>query len=234
MRNQKFSVVLAVAAALGLASCQEFFTTSLGKWAERDASVPSNLTQAQALSIAQTALESCDTDLAAALLPQLEAMATTGSASDEVVEAAVDTAILSTGVSEAFGDALASLGSDLLSISSVTDLSAEQEASLVSILESVTVSQSAFDMLNYVDGMSASDLEDAGVTAADCAMAAAALYIAAVEAESGTVTVEELLNGTASWSAASVDYRDLAASLLSTASGLSGGTDIYSLIDGLM
>lgn len=167
-----------IVAALSLSSCQEFFTSSLGAWAGRTASVPDNLTASQALSIADTALENCDTDLAAALLPQLAAMATTGTPSAEIVEAAVDTAVLATGVSEAFGEALAVVGTDV--IEGDGSLTAAQIDTLCALLASITVTTDALAVFTYLEGQSAATMAAAGVSAADYAMAAAALLIAEV------------------------------------------------------
>ena len=184
----------AMAAALSLSSCQEFFTSSLGAWAERDASVPDNLTASQALSIADTALVNSDTDLAAALLPQLAAMATTGTPSAEIVEAAVDTAVLASGVSEAFGEALAAVGTDV--IEGGGSLTAAQIDTLCALLASITVTADALDVFTYLEGQPAATMAAAGVSAADYAMAAAALLIAEVgDAATLSTLIQNKLTG---------------------------------------
>jgi len=177
IKTRPVTIALTAAAVLGLASCQEFFTTSLGSWAERDASVPSGLTAAQATSIANTALVNCDTELAQALLPQM-ADFLAGTPSDEVVDAAVAIAVLATGASEAFGNALATVGMDV--IDSGGSLTADQIDTLCALLETITVDADAFAVFTYLEAQAVADMAAAGVTAADYAMAAVALLIAEV------------------------------------------------------
>jgi hypothetical protein len=183
------AIVLAASAVLGLASCQEFFTSSLGKWAERDASVPDNLTAAQAMSIAEQAETNCDTELAQALLPQM-ADFLSGTPSDELVAAAVSTAVLATGIDEAFGDALATIGMDIIENGGA--LTADQIDDLAAILESVAADTDAVDVFTYLGGQAAADMDAAGVTAADYVMAAAALLI---EDQGDAATIAALIDG---------------------------------------
>jgi len=189
IKTRPVTIALAAAAVLGMASCQEFFTTSLGSWAERDASVPDGLTAAQAMSIAELAETNCDTELAQALLPQM-ADFLSGTPSDELVAAAVATAVLATGIDEAFGEALATIGMDV--IENGGSLSAEQIAALAAIFESVAANADAIAVFTYLDGQSAADMAAAGVTAADYVMAAAALLM---EDQGDAATIALLLDG---------------------------------------
>ena len=102
-RIRIIAAALAALAALALTSCQDFFTSSLAGWAQRDPSVPANLTAAQAMSIADQAVANRDTALAQALLPQMAGFLA-GSPSAALVAAAVDTAVLATGIDAAFGE----------------------------------------------------------------------------------------------------------------------------------
>lgn len=176
-KSRILALALAAAVFFSLASCQEFFTSSWGGWAERDASVPSGLTADQAMDISDTALLNRDTDLARALLPQMAAFLA-GSPSDALAAAAVDTAVLATGIDEAFGEALKTLGTDV--IEGGGSLSAAQIDALAAILNSITVDADAVAVFTYLEGQSAADMAAAGVTAADYALAATALLIAEV------------------------------------------------------
>ena len=72
-RTRFLAAALAAAALLGLASCQDFFSSSWASWAAGDPSLPSNLTAAQAMDVADRAVLNRDTALARALLPQMAA-----------------------------------------------------------------------------------------------------------------------------------------------------------------
>lgn len=177
MRTRNFAAAAAVSAALTLASCQDFFTSSFASWAQRDPSVPSGLTADQAMSIADQAIVNCDTDLAQALLPQM-ADFLAGTPSDDLVEAAVDTAVLASGIGEAFGEALATIGTDV--IEGGGTLTPAQIDALTAILDSITVSADAVTVFTYLEGQTVADMAAAGVTAADYVMAATALLISDV------------------------------------------------------
>lgn len=176
-RTRYIAIVAAVLAALTLASCQDFFTSSFASWAQRDPSVPSGLTADQAMSIADQAVANCDTDLAQALLPQM-ADFLAGTPSDDLVEAAVDTAVLASGVGEAFGEALATLGSDV--IEGGGSLTPAQIDALTTILDSIVITADSVAIFTYLESQPAADMAAAGVTAADYVMAAVALLISDV------------------------------------------------------
>ena len=228
-----------IAAALCLSSCQEFFTSSLGAWAGRTASVPDNLTASQALSIADTALENCDTDLAAALLPQLAAMATTGTPSAEIVEAAVDTAVLATGVSEAITSSLATVAEEITNYDGGA-LSDTAISTLSAALASITVTTDSVAVYTLMTTMLPANLAAANVTASDCALAAASL-LAAIVSQSGTLTLATLLDGTYNAAtlqgaevAATTNYYNLASNLLTVAGTLDSSDSMYSLVNSLI
>ncbi len=221
---------ISATAAFGLAGCQEFFTSSWGAWAEREASVPSGLSASQAIDIAETATGNCDTETAQALLPQM-ADFLAGTPSDELVEAAVDTAVLASGVSEAFGEVLVAVGPDV--IESGTIAPADYDA-VAAILESISVTTDTYEVYSYIfttyaGGAGLADLEAAGVTAEDCALAAASLLVA--QAELDGATLSDLVEGTASLTAGS-DYYQLAVNLLDVGVALDGSNEIVTLIDG--
>jgi hypothetical protein len=213
---------LALAAALGLSSCQEFFTTSLGTWAERDSYDLSGLTEAQALKLYKEAVKSGNTKLASALLSKLSSLAISASASSEVVEAAVDTAVVATGVSNAVNTIVSTLGSEILSGS----IDPSDYATVASILESITVSSDAIAVFTLMTTMTTDELTAAGVSAEDCAMAAAALLVQA--AADSSATLEDLVDGTATLSG--TNYT-LAQSLLSVANTLDSSNSLYTLFN---
>jgi len=175
-RTRIFAAAAAVLAALTLASCQEFFTSSFASWAERDASVPDNLSAAQAMSIADQAVANCDTDLAQALLPQMaDFVNPPATPTEELIEAAVDTAVLASGIGEAFGEALATLGTDV--IEGGGSLTPAQIDILAALLDSVVITADSVAVFTYLVGQPVADMAAAGVTAADYVMAAVALLI---------------------------------------------------------
>lgn len=98
-------ILLPLALVLGLASCQQLFTSSLGAWAARDLTLPANLSAADTLELSAEALANGDAELATALLPALEAnldAATPGTAAyDALSTAAAETVVIATGISEA-------------------------------------------------------------------------------------------------------------------------------------
>lgn len=227
-RTRYIAIVAAVLAALTLASCQDFFTSSFASWAQRDPSVPSGLTADQAMSIADQAVANRDTALAQALLPQMVGFLT-GTPSDEIIGAAVDTAVLASGIDEAFGEALTTLGTAFIESGGVLTL--EQKTALTAILSSVSVAADGLAVFEYIDLMPIADLENAGITAADCAMGAGALILAQAALEG--ISISDLLNGTYPTGGTTPDYLTPAENLLTTGGSLSGGGDIYTLIDGM-
>lgn len=224
-RMRIFASAAAVLAALTLASCQDFFTSSLAAWAQRDPSVPSGLT-------ADQAIVNCDTDLARALLPQM-ADFLAGTPSDALVEAAVDTAVLASGVGEAFGEVLAAVGTSIIETGTIDPADYDTVAA---ILGSVGVSADGFDVFtflatNYDDAVPAdvTALAALGVTAEDLAFAAAALLVQ--QATVDGATLDTLIDGTASLTTTDPDYQ-LALSMLDLATALDPTNDLVSLANG--
>ncbi len=224
-------IFAAAAAVLTLASCQEFFTSSFAAWAERDASVPSGLTAAQAMNIADQALVNCDTDLARALLPQM-ADFLTGTPSDALAAAAVDTAVLASGIGEAFGEALAAVGTSIIETGTIDPADYDTVAA---ILASVGVSADGFDIFTFLetnyDPLVPADvaaLAALGITAEDLALAAAALLVE--QANLDAVTLDTLIDGSAVLTAGP-NYQ-LAESMLDLAAALDPTNDLVSLANG--
>lgn len=228
MRTRNIAAAAAVSAALTLASCQDFFTSSFASWAQRDPSVPSGLTADQAMSIADQAVANRYTALARALLPQMAGFLT-GAPSDEIIGAAVDTAVLASGIDEAFGEALTTLGTALIESGGVLTL--EQKTALTAILDSISVSADGLAVFEFIDMMPITDFENAGITAADCAMGAGALILAQAALEG--ISISDLLDGTYPAGGTTPDYLTPAENLLTAGGSLSGGGDIYTLIDGM-
>lgn len=233
-RTRKIAVAAAVSATLTLASCQDFFTSSFASWARRDPSVPDNLTADQAMDLVDTALLNNDTDLALALLPQMaDFIAPPATPSDELVEAAVDTAVLASGVGEAFGEVLATVGSSIIETGTIDPADYDTVAA---ILESVSVSSDGFDVFTYLetnfDPLVPADvtaLEAMGITAEDLACAAAALLVQ--QATVDGATLDTLIDGTAVLTITDPDYL-LAESMLDLARALDPTNDLVSLADG--
>lgn len=173
-RTRILAAAAVVLAALTLASCQDFFTSSLAGWAQRDPTVPSGLTADQAMTIANQAVANRDTGLAQALLPQMAAFVG-GSPSAALVASAVDTAVLASGIDEAFGNALTTLGTDI--IEGGGSLTPAQIDALTALLDSIVITADSISVFTYLEGQPAADMAAAGVTAADYVMAAAALLI---------------------------------------------------------
>lgn len=232
MRTRNIAVAAAVSAALTLASCQDFFTSSFASWAQRDASVPSGLTADQAMSIADQAIVNCDTDLAQALLPQM-ADFLAGTPSDDLVEAAVDTAVLASGIGEAFGETLAAVGTSIIETGTIDPADYDTVAA---ILGSVAVSADGFDVFtylatNYDDAVPAdvTALEAMGITAEDLAFAAAALLVQ--QATVDGAALDTLIDGTAVLTTTDPDYL-LAQDMLDLATALDPTNDLVSLANG--
>lgn len=232
MRTRNIAVAAAVSAALTLASCQDFFTSSFASWAQRDPSVPSGLTADQAMSIADQAIVNCDTDLAQALLPQM-ADFLAGTPSDDLVEAAVDTAVLASGIGEAFGETLAAVGTSIIETGTIDPADYDTVAA---ILGSVAVSADGFDVFtylatNYDDAVPAdvTALEAMGITAEDLAFAAAALLVQ--QATVDGAALDTLIDGTAVLTTTDPDYL-LAQDMLDLATALDPTNDLVSLANG--
>jgi hypothetical protein len=86
-----------------LGSCQQLFTTSLAKPLARPSlPVPTNMTSAQALSATQSAIDSGNSNAAAALLPGLQSLIDSSSGAEQqaLVSAAVDMAVQASGVGD--------------------------------------------------------------------------------------------------------------------------------------
>ncbi|NLJ45015.1 MAG: hypothetical protein GX430_00420 [Treponema sp.] len=231
-RTRILAAAAVVLAALTLASCQDFFTSSLAGWAQRDPTVPSGLTADQAMTIANQAIVNCDTGLARALLPQM-ADFLVGTPSDALVEAAVDTAVLATGIGEAFGEVLAAVGTSIIETGTIDPADYDTVAA---ILGSVGVSADGFDVFtflatNYDDAVPAdvTALAALGVTAEDLALAAAALLVQ--QATVDGATLDTLIDGTASLTTTDPDYQ-LALSMLDLATALDPTNDLVSLANG--
>jgi len=232
-RTRIFAAAAAVLAALTLASCQEFFTSSFAAWAERDASVPSGLTAAQAMNIADQALVNCDTDLARALLPQMaDFVNPPATPTEELIEAAVDTAVLASGIGEAFGEALAAVGTSIIETGTIDPADYD---SVAAILASVGVSADGFDIFTFLetnyDPLVPADvaaLAAMGITAEDLALAAAALLVE--QANLDAVTLDTLIDGSAVLTAGP-NYQ-LAESMLDLAAALDPTNDLVSLANG--
>ncbi len=90
----------------------------------------------------------------------------------------MDTAVLASGIGEAFGEALATIGTDV--IEGGGTLTPAQIDALTAILDSITVSADAVTVFTYLEGQTVADMAAAGVTAADYVMAATALLISDV------------------------------------------------------
>lgn len=232
MRTRNIAVAAAVSAALTLASCQDFFTSSFASWAQRDASVPSGLTADQATSIADQAIVNCDTDLALALLPQM-ADFLAGTPSDDLIEAAVDTAVLASGIGEAFGETLVAVGTSIIETGTIDPADYDTVAA---ILGSVAVSADGFDVFtylatNYDDAVPAdvTALEAMGISAEDLAFAAAALLVQ--QATVDGATLDTLIDGTAVLTTTDPDYL-LALDMLDLATALDPANDLVSLANG--
>ncbi|HOX11378.1 MAG TPA: hypothetical protein P5117_00040 [Spirochaetia bacterium] len=178
-RTRYIAIVAAVLAALTLASCQDFFTSSFASWAQRDPSVPSGLTADQAMSIADQAVANRDTALAQALLPQMAGLIATGTPPAALVASAVDTAVLASGIDDAFGTILTDIG-----IEALTDDPTVYAAQIDTIISSIAVdvdSQAIFTALAAADP---NVMAAAGATASDYATAAVALVLAEAAANS--------------------------------------------------
>lgn len=227
-RTRYIAIVAAVLAALTLASCQDFFTSSFASWAQRDPSVPSGLTADQAMSIADQAVANRDTALARALLPQMAGFVG-GSPSAALVASAVDTAVLATGIGEAFGNAITTIGTSIIENGTI---SGPDIATVAALVASVSVNSDAFDVFDYINTVAAGGpaaLAAAGITAADCAMAAAALLVQ--QAKDDGETLEDLLNGSASLTMADPNYQ-LALDLLGVATVLDPSNPLVTLSNG--
>lgn len=180
-RTRIIAAAAAVLASLALASCQDFFTSSLASWAQRDPSVPSNLTPAQAISIADLAVANRDTALARALLPQMAAFVG-GSPTDALIVSAVDTAVLATGIDDAFGTILTDIG-----IEALTDDPTAYAAQINAIIAGIAVDADALAIFTALAAADPADMAAAGMTAADYVAAAAALVIS--EATANTLDI---------------------------------------------
>ena len=165
-RTRYIAIVAAVLAALTLASCQDFFTSSFASWAQRDPSVPSGLTAAQAMDIADQAVANRDTALAQALLPQMAAFVG-GSPTAALVASAVDTAVLATGIDEAFGNAIATIGTSIIENGTISGPDISTVAALVASVSVDSDAFAVFDYINTVAGGGPAELAAAGITAAD-------------------------------------------------------------------
>lgn len=177
-RTRILAVIPAVLAALTLASCQDFFTSSFASWAQRDPTVPSGLTAAQAMSIADQAVANRDSALARALLPQMAAFVG-GSPSAALVASAVDTAVLATGIDDAFASILLDIG-----IEAITDDPTAYAAQINAIIAGITVDADALAIFTALAAADPADMAASGATASDYATAAAAMVLAEATANS--------------------------------------------------
>ena len=171
-RTRIIAAAAAVLASLALASCQDFFTSSLAAWAQRDPSVPDGLTADQAMNIADQAVANRDTALARALLPQM-AVFVGGSPTDAMIVSAVDTAVLATGIDDAFGTILTDIG-----IEALTDDPTAYAAQIDAIISSIVVDGDAQTIFAALAAADPNEMAAAGATASDYATAAAALVLA--------------------------------------------------------
>ncbi len=179
MRTRNIAVAAAVMAALALASCQDFFTSSFASWAQRDPSVPSGLTADQAMSIADQAVANRDTGLAQALLPQMADLIATGTPPAALVASAVGTAVLASGIDDAFGTILTDIG-----IEALTDDPNAYAAQIDAIISSIAVDGDAQSIFTALAAADPNVMAAAGATASDYATAAAALVLAEAAANS--------------------------------------------------
>lgn len=177
-RTRIIAAAAAVLASLALASCQDFFTSSLAAWAQRDPSVPDGLTADQAMNIADQAVANRDTALARALLPQM-AVFVGGSPTDAMIVSAVDTAVLATGIDDAFGTILTDIG-----IEALTDDPTAYAAQIDAIISSIVVDGDAQTIFAALAAADPNEMAAAGATASDYATAAAALVLAEAAANS--------------------------------------------------
>ncbi|HSV56661.1 MAG TPA: hypothetical protein VLH39_06070 [Magnetospirillaceae bacterium] len=231
-RNKIRTAALVIPAALALASCQDFFSTSWAAWAAGTPSVPSGLTGSEAMEISNLAISNRDTSLARALLPQMAGFMA-GTPSAALTAAAVDTAVLATGIDEAFGKALESIGTDIIETGTIDP--ADYDA-VAGFLASVTVSPHGFAVFEYIrdnfDPSVPADLaavKAMGLTAVDFAMAAAALLVE--QANQDAVTLATLIDGTATLTITEPNYL-LAQGMLDLAIALDPTNEIVTLVDG--
>jgi hypothetical protein len=169
----------ALGLAIGLAGCQQLFTTSLAKSLARGSiSLPSNLSASDAADLAKQAKDNNDTKLATALVDNL--VAQIGTPPDPAALAALgasaaSAAITASGVDGAITDLISSFADNTTPTSqALIDLVAKIQAGATT--DVVTA-------LSYLDaGLSADDIKAAGLGATDLAIAAVVIAAGALPA----------------------------------------------------
>jgi hypothetical protein len=169
IRSPASALLAAALLAIGLAGCQQLFTTSLAASLARDSiSLPSDLSPSQAADLAKQAKDNDDTKLATALVSTLvaEIPSTTNPKDKKDLEAsAAEAAIVASGTSGALTDL----------ISAYANGTTPTTQSLIDLVATIKAGATpdVVTALSYLDtGLTAADAKAAGLQATDLAIAA--------------------------------------------------------------
>ena len=217
--------ILATLLAIGLAGCQQLFTTSLGAALARTSiPIPANLSPSQAADLAAQAKANEDTKLARALVDSLVAQiaATTDPATKQALQAsAASAAIVASGV----GSTLLSLFSDTSNVDPAALLASLQASGSANIIAAL----SYLDPATGIGSPSAS-----GLGATDYAIAALVIAASAIPPNTDMNTFDPASLGTPGVDAAATTF-DLAKTVMGQADSLSASDPTsQSLLDQIM
>jgi hypothetical protein len=227
-----FAAILAALLVVGLAGCQELFTTSLGKSLARDTyDIPSDLTPAEAAELAEEAQN--DPKLAAALVDALNEEIK--GESDPEVRAALEGSAASAAI------AASGASDDIVAI--LPDVAAGDTPSadtLVDLVEKIkdSATPSIVTALSYLDpespgGLTADQAKAAGLDATDLAVAALILAASAVPSGVDPDTIKDDPAALAAYQA-SPEVQAAQRILAEAQSMVEPGSDSAKMLDNLM
>lgn len=231
MRNRLYGGAAAIMAVAVLASCQQFFTTSLASTLARDSyTIPADLSVADSAALLAEATANGDVELASALvtplLAALEAAEPGTDAYEAAASALLDASVLSSGVGPALNNALAAIPLD--DLGGITE---EDMENVVAALSTIALTDTAEEALVLLAANPPADMGADEAYAAAVALAMDAFGDAGLAfSDLGSITAEDEAALSADpGMAAALDLLDLASTLGgdgSVVGGLLSGIDL--------